>query len=363
MTAWLIPAGLALVLAVLFAWAFGRLPRAEWQFLAVWPREQNDDGSWRGVNVTYYGVFNALGVAAGTAVALFLPATAGLGLGVLASSIGFLLVICALASRLINGLVEGHWHGFTIGGASFVGIVLAPWLLWAFARIVPALDGADGVMLVLGGLAPAYALGEGIGRLACLSFGCCYGRRMVDLPAWLRRLCGGWATVFTGHLKKAAYAHGLAGERLVPVQAWTVVVSSMAGLLGMGLYLSGRPLWAYVLPIVATQGWRFAWECLRADHRGPGRITAYQWMALAGAVYTAVLGGWWPVREAVRPDVALGWSRLWTPGALLFIQAVALLTLLRMGLSTVTTARVWFGLVPDRALPRGCRSPEAANGG
>ncbi|MFH1477455.1 MAG: hypothetical protein ABIH24_08210 [Verrucomicrobiota bacterium] len=35
---------------------------------------------------------------------------------------------------------------------------------------------AAAMLYLLGAVAPAYALGKGIGRLACISFGYCYGR-------------------------------------------------------------------------------------------------------------------------------------------------------------------------------------------
>jgi len=50
-----------LLLAVLFRWGFTNLPKENWQILATVPRVKKAGGSWRGVNFTYYGFFNAAG--------------------------------------------------------------------------------------------------------------------------------------------------------------------------------------------------------------------------------------------------------------------------------------------------------------
>ncbi|MEI6515190.1 MAG: prolipoprotein diacylglyceryl transferase family protein, partial [bacterium] len=297
---------------------------------------------------TYYGLFNGLGLAVAVAVAVFLPGTVGLPLSYLALCVFVLLAVTVPASKIVNRLVEGHWHGFTIGGASFVGMVAGPWLVWGVSRLtLPVEEGAGVMMHVMGAIACAYALGEGIGRLACISFGCCYGRPLADCPAWLSKLFTHRTFVFEGRLKKSSYEHGYEGKRLIPVQAMTAIISSTAGLAGMAVFLGGHPVLAYVLPVVATQLWRFVSEFLRADYRGVGRISAYQTMALAGVAYTIVLGLLWPRTLALTPDVARGLALIGTPGAILLIEAVSLFVAIRMGLSTVTTARIHFGLRQD----------------
>jgi hypothetical protein len=354
MSAALVIVVLSLGLAALFAWAFRHLPGERWQILATLPREREPDGAWRGTNLTYYGLFNALAMALAVAVAIFLPGTVGLPLGYLTGCVLAFLAVVLPASKLVNRVVEGHWHGFTVGGGCFVGMVAGPWVIWGVSRLVlPSAEAASAVPYVLGALAPAYALGEGVGRLACISFGCCYGRALADCPPWLQRWFGQCAFVFEGRLKKASYAHGYEGQRLIPVQALTAVISSLAGLAGVALFLAGRPVAAFVLAIVVTQVWRFLSEFLRADYRGAGRISAYQWMAIAGAVYTGLLGLFWPAMPRIAPDVARGLALLWTPGAILFIEGVAVFVFVRMGVSSVTASRITLDLRHDRvsALP------------
>jgi hypothetical protein len=353
MSAALVIVVLSLGLAALFAWAFRHLPGERWQILATLPREREPDGAWRGTNLTYYGLFNALAMALAVAVAIFLPGTVGLPLGYLTGCVLAFLAVVLPASKLVNRVVEGHWHGFTVGGGCFVGMVAGPWVIWGVSRLVlPSAEAASAVPYVLGALAPAYALGEGVGRLACISFGCCYGRALADCPPWLQRWFGQCAFVFEGRLKKASYAQGFEGQRLIPVQALTAVLSSLAGLAGVALFLSGRPVAACVLAMVVTQAWRFVSEFLRADYRGAGRISAYQWMALAGAAYTVLFGLLWPAAPRLVPDAARGLALLWTPGTLLLVEGIATFVFLRMGLSTVTTSRVAFDLVLRPAASR-----------
>ena len=336
---------MALCLMTLFIWSFRHLPREKWQILATFPTQRDEKGVWHGVNLTYYGFFNALGVAAAVAVTIFLSGAAGLPLTQLMGVIIAILAVCIPASKIINRMVEGHWHGFTIGGASFAGMVLGPWLAWGIALLEqPESGGSQTTLLVLAAIATAYALGEGIGRLACISFGCCYGRPLVNCPPWIQILFRHGSFVFEGPLKKSSYAHGFEGQRLVPVQALTAIISSAAGLAGVALFLAGSPMLAYVLPIMITQFWRFASEFLRADYRGTGRISAYQWMALVGVVYTTSFSLLWPHTPPPVLEVTRGLALLWSPGAILLIESLAIIIFVRMGISTVTSARITFDL-------------------
>lgn len=349
MTEAIIVSSMALCVIVLFIWAFRHLPDERWQILATFPKYRTGAGVWRGVNLTYYGLFNALGVAVAAAITIFLAGAAGLPLNQLGWVIVTVLGVCLPASKIINRLVEGHWHGFTVGGASFAGMVLGPWLAWGLSVWIPTAGGStQATLCVLAAVATAYALGEGIGRLACISFGCCYGRPLANSPLWLQTLFKHGHFVFEGPLKKSSYAHGLGGQRLIPVQALTAFISSAAGLAGVALFLNGRILLAYVLPITITQLWRFTSEFLRADYRGTGLISAYQWMALAGAVYTLAFTWLLPHTQPPILDLPRGLALLGSPGAIFLIEALAVIVFARMGISSVTTAQITFGLTRDQ---------------
>ena len=67
MNADLLILALALVFAVIYRALFRELPRERWQFVASLPLAKNSDGSWRGLNLTFYGLFT--GLAGGIGVA------------------------------------------------------------------------------------------------------------------------------------------------------------------------------------------------------------------------------------------------------------------------------------------------------
>jgi prolipoprotein diacylglyceryltransferase len=130
-------------------------------------------GQWQGLNLTYYGLFNAHA--------------------------------CTLAVGMVYLLLAASSLELTA-----IHMVVAATLLFC----VPA------------AIAAAYALGEGCGRLACISFGCCYGRPLDRLPAVLRRLLTPFSVVYHGTTKKIAYAGHLDDKPVVAVQAITAFCSS-----------------------------------------------------------------------------------------------------------------------------------------
>jgi len=119
---------LAMVMAFVFRWAFRALPLENWQIIAAMPRDKLGTGEWRGENLTYYGFFTA-------GAYLFAVSTVFILLGAISVSAAaiFLIVFIVLGfcipfSSLIARLVEKIKHTFTIGGASFAGILLVPWI-------------------------------------------------------------------------------------------------------------------------------------------------------------------------------------------------------------------------------------------
>src|SRR5205085_1755107 len=89
-------------------------------------------------------------------------------------------------------------------------------------------------------VAICYAFGEGIGRLACISFGCCYGKPVEACSPLLRWLFKHFYFVYSGATKKIAYASHLEGRKVVPVQALTGFIFVGVGLAAMALFLAGH---------------------------------------------------------------------------------------------------------------------------
>ena len=123
----------------------------------------------------------------------------------------------------------------------------------------------DALALLAAG-ALAYTLGEAIGRLACLSFGCCYGKPMDKTGPLERALYGRSATTYRGKLKKISYASNLENTPVVPVQSIASVV--LFGLFLAGLWLFWRQYYGAALGVClwGSQLWRIYSETLRADY-------------------------------------------------------------------------------------------------
>jgi len=340
---------LGVALCVLFFWGFRKLPKENRQILACVPLNKTG-GAWQGINYTWYGFFQATAYVFGVALFLVLMGAAAVPVAAALTLIFLVLAICAPLSRILAGLVEGKRFTLTVGGAVFAGLVLAPWLIGAVNALGGDRFGFRLPMLpTLAAMAIGHIIGEGTGRLACISFGCCYGKPLSVLPPVVRMTLRPFAMTFSGKTKKIAYAHGLDGQPVVPVQAMTAVIYTLAGLAGIRLFLAELYLPAFAVTVGTAQGWRFLSEFLRADYRGGGRISAYQLMSLLALSYAAGLLFLFP---SVPPSggilITAGLASLWTPEMILFLQGLWVIIFLYTGRSNVTTAEISIDVVKER---------------
>ena len=330
------------------AWGIKNLPAERWQMMAAVPIAKSGDGAWQGLNLTFYGFFSATATTFGIALTVVLLSSVATPLLAAGAVIAARLAICMPASKVVAAVVEGKRNTFTIAGAAFLAaIILPPGLLaaqWALARWF---DITLHVLPVLAAAAIAYALSEAIGRLACLSFGCCYGKPLRTASPRVARMFGRFHLVFHGDTKKAAYASGLAGEPLVPVQAITSIVFAVAGLTGLALFLAGSWRLAAMIPVVATWGWRAVSEMLRADHRGNSRISAYQVMALVAMAYLLLMLVVIP-SNGPMPNLEAGLAQVTSAGVIVLLQVCWVALFLFYGSSRVTGSVVSFHVVAER---------------
>lgn len=333
---------------ILLRWAFKNLPNERWQILGAIPVTKEGTGNWKGINLTYYGLFTALATVTAVCITFILLAAVEVPVKAIFMIVGLLLALCFPAAKIIARLVEKKPETFTIGGASFIGFLLAPGVVWIVGGgyVFPELNAP--VLPGLASLAIAYALGEGLGRLACISFGCCYGKPLAKCHPWIRSSLGPYAFVFSGEVKKISYESGLTGQSVVPIQALTSVVCITVALAGVLLYLRSCYSWALILTTTLTQFWRLLSEFLRADHRGGGRLSAYQFMAISVVAYAFMI--LFIVRGEPLPvaDLKAGIVSLWDPAVLLFLQGIGLATFLITGRSMVTASTMSFHLVKER---------------
>ncbi|NOY12513.1 MAG: prolipoprotein diacylglyceryl transferase [Deltaproteobacteria bacterium] len=336
---------LLIICGLVMSWGFRVLPRNGWQMLASLPIRPLGNGQWQGLNLTWYGLLTANAYLAALTILIVLLGAAGVALpGVMLVAV-FLLALCVPASRLVARLVEGKSDTFTVGGAVFVGIVAAPWMVELVNQLT---SDRMPILTTLAAISIAYAFGEGLGRLACISFGCCYGKPLSRCGPSTQRLFRRWNFRFCEETRKIAYASDLGGEPTLPVQALTATLYVGVGLLGTELFLSGLPVWSFVLCLLVTQLWRVLSEFLRADYRGDSQFSAYQIMGLLAIPYALFTAVYFSAEQPPPPVLQQGLVQLWQPGTLIFLQLLWLTLFIYTGRSTVTGANLSFHVHRDR---------------
>jgi hypothetical protein len=204
------------------------------------------------------------------------------------------------------------------------------------------------VVPALAAMSIGLAFGEGLGRLACISFGCCYGKPLAQSHPLVQKLFARWHFVFRGATKKIAYAGNLEGERVVPIQAVTALLYTGAGLAGMLLFLHGAYAAALLGTLGVTQLWRVFSETLRSDWRGAGRFSAYQWFALLSIAYGLATLALLPAQAPAAVSLTRGLETLWHPGLVLFLIGLWVVAFLYYGRSLVTGSRLSLYVCHDR---------------
>jgi hypothetical protein len=339
---------LAACFGALLGWAFKTLPEERWQILASVPVSKDGQDNWTGVNLTYYGVFIALATVIAVSVVFVLLAAISVPAKTTFIMVGLLFCLCFPAAKMIARVVENKPQTLTIGGASFLGFLASPGIVWALGTDsglggshVPALPALASMVI-------AYALGEGLGRLACISFGCCYGKPLAQCHPWLRRVIGRHAFVFSGKVKKIAYERGLDGKGVVPIQAITSVLYVTVALAGVLLYLKSCYSAAFIVTLTVTQSWRAVSEFLRADYRGNGKLSAYQIMAMMAIAYGFLVLAVFSGESLPAANLKAGVVSLWDPAVLIFLQFIGLATFFFTGRSMVTASSMSFHVVRER---------------
>lgn len=341
--------GLALGVWLVMKWGFRKLPREQWQFLATIPISKDEEGRWRGVNLTYYGFISALSATFAATLFLILIGAHGITVWPSLALLLMVLVVAVPSAKLVARIVEGCRHTFTIGGASFVGLLVSPLAVWLCSILCEGFDGSPAMILVLAAASISFLFGEGLGRLACLSFGCCYGRRVDQLHPWIQALFSRSSIQFWGKTKKISYASGWEGVDVVPIQKITSTIYLALGLVGTALLLEGQISLAFTLTLVLSQLWRLLSETLRADFRGFGRLSKYQWMSVMAIFYGLGIYYYFEdMKHGVgRLDLAI--SQLWEPSIVLVLQSCFLSIFAMMGWSTVTQSSLTFYVTEMRS--------------
>jgi prolipoprotein diacylglyceryltransferase len=336
---------LSIASGLLLAWGFRVLPRDGWQMLATLPVKPLGNGAWQGMNLTWYGLLTANAYLVALSMLIILLGAAAVPLSGVMWVAVLLLGLCVPASRMVARIVEGKAHTFTVGGAVFVGIVAAPWLVLLVNHVTSY---RLPVLTTLAAIGVAYAFGEGLGRLACISFGCCYGKPLNQCGPRAQQLFKRWSFTFCGETRKISYASNFGDKPTLPVQALTAMLYVATGLVGTALFLLGKSAEVFVLTILVTQGWRVFSETLRADYRGTGCISSYQIMGLLAIPYALIETFIFSAEAAPAMQLIRGLQNFWQPGTLIFLQLTWVVLFIYTGRSTVTGANLSFHVNHER---------------
>ncbi len=332
----------AILAALVFRWAFRRLPEEGWQIAFAIPlRTRSEDGiTWSAINITFYGVISAVAYALAVAVYLFLVAAYRQPLLPALMFATLLLLVGIPASKWVARWVE-RVPGHTIGGAVFAVILAtAPAIL--LTKTLSASVGLPSFqpVVLIAAASVAYALGESIGRLACLSFGCCYGRPIESCTSLQKALYSRFTETYRGRFKKIAYAGGLHDREVVAIQSIACVVLFAIFLASLWFFWSGRLAASIVIALGGSQLWRLYSEQLRADYRGRDGFTLYQGMALIGAVASIVFAWRFAMPSLAPASAREGWLTVAQLEVLVCCQVLAVFIVAFMGRSTVTSSRL-----------------------
>jgi prolipoprotein diacylglyceryltransferase len=333
--------GLLFTLIIISGWRY--LPGERFQMLASIPVRPDGKGRWQGMNLTWYGLLLASAAIIGMSYTLLLCLSASLALAPLLALLAAIIVLCVPSARWIARLVEKKEYTFTIGGAFFCGLVSTPLVILLVNACCSFLGFPTLPMqIVLAALAIGYILGEGLGRLACISFGCCYGKPLHRCGKILSFLFAQTALVFSGPTKKAVYEGNLAGIKLIPIQGITSLIYTTTALVGCFLFLTGKYRSAFLLCLCVSQIWRVISEIFRSDFRGLGSISAYQKMGIIAVLYGSLLCLVTPVPSQPLPDILTGFKSLVNPLLIFSLQTIWCILFLYFGRSQVTGSTLEF---------------------
>ncbi|MBN2435934.1 MAG: prolipoprotein diacylglyceryl transferase [Spirochaetes bacterium] len=325
------------------------LSAEKWQFIAALPNSKNSDGSYNGTNLTYYGLFTANALLISAAIALVLLHAIGYNIVLIILTLTLVLIICMPASKIVAYIVEKRKGTLTIGGAVFTGFIAAP-VIVGIVNITAgsALSSKLELLPFLAALTAAYAIGEGTGRLACISFGCCYGKKIENLSALFHKVLSPFSIKYYGKTKKIIANGGIEGCATAPIQTITSLIYISTGAVSTYLFLEQMFILSFFISLSITQIWRFLSEFLRDDYRGDGKISAYQLMSLMVIPYYIIIA--LSYSHEYKNDISLleGIAPFKNPITIIALQILWLAAFIHSGKSTVTSSIISFKTVKNR---------------
>ena len=146
--------GLAITFALLLRWAFKTLPAEKWQIMATIPVAKEGTNEWKGLNLTYYGLFTASATVTAAVIMVVLLAAIRVPLQAAVVLVVLVFALCFPAAKVVARLVEKKPHTLTIAGASFLGIIAAPFAVWLVDFVCRPMAGPVAVVPALAAISP-----------------------------------------------------------------------------------------------------------------------------------------------------------------------------------------------------------------
>lgn len=329
---------------------FRIFPKEKYQFIAAIPKKK--EGSlWKSINYTFYGFITATSIVFALSIFYVLMLLQNYEIFMIAFVVFPVMIIAFLSVKFLTTLIEGKKHVFSVGAALFVSFISAPFIVYVVNKFPGTyFNSKIDFIYFMAAASVAFLFGEGTGRMACVSFGCCYGKPVKNLSSFWQWLFKNVNFVFEGKTKKISYTSGYDGIEVVPVQAITSVFCSAAGVAGLAMILNGYVQQAFLFSSVFVFFWRFISEFLRADYRGGTKISAYQIFSIIAIVYICLItffGSQYFQMSFPKYNIVDAFEKFWTANTLLLFQFIWIFSFVFFGRSTVTESTIEFSIKKD----------------
>lgn len=339
---------LSFVLIFFMQIVFRKFTQEKYQFIAAVPIKKNGN-VWKGINFTFYGFITASSIVLGISIFYLLMLMQSYPGIMIILVVAPILIVGILSAKFLAILIEKKKSVFSVGAAVFVSFLISPFVVYFVNNYLGSMLGIEiDFMYFMSAVSVSFLFGEGIGRLACISYGCCYGKPVGSLsPIW-KRVFKKINFVFYGKTKKIAYASNYDEIPVVPIQAITSIVCNTIGVLGLYLLMNGYVFLSFLISSIWVFLWRFLSEFMRSDYRGGVKqVSLYQVFSLVSIVYAiliALISNHFFVINFKSYDLIVVLEKFWSANTLVILQLVWFFCFVYFGKSNMTTSKIEFAV-------------------
>lgn len=324
------------VFLLIIIWGLKNLSRDEFQFFCAIPYKKIEENTYEGTNITFYGIISALSCSASVFLFLVLIKFIDFPLKLAYFILITIFLTGLYASRTLAYIIEKRKDTLTIGGATFVSGIISVPLIYFFIKSFNINE--TYFLPVLTALTTSYTFGEGLGRLACISFGCCYGKpaeRYPKLPKILK-------IKFFSETKKAVYDSNYKNLELINIQGIVVCLFTILAILSVILIMLEKFKIALLISFTMPAIVRFFSEFFRDDNRGINyKLSTYQFFSLILVIYSLIF---LYIFKPLETKIYIKSTIFFSNTELIILTALFFTTLIHSGVSKVTASKISFNL-------------------